>query len=260
MPTAGALLFEVCNGGYKTVEPATARNSCLVNTNFARSGGEGEGAGYLRFERVNELFAGLPEGPVDYRALLTRFTRDTGHVLVDQPTPFELGEVPSDRKLWVNTRDTIDNASTSAAVVLVGRKPGVPGSVATMWVIPGEPVTAIAVPLWVEAGASPEALWRGDEAPMWKESLRLKKLARPYEEGGKEHYLNMTALDNAEGTGYLPGLMKVEREIIAATDAFLEEPHTSAEYRAFQERMAERALGALRGVGAEPEGESASPR
>ncbi len=85
-----AVLFEIHNDGLEMIDPAEARNSCLVNTNYARSGTEGEGAGYLRFERATELFAALPDGPVDFRTILTTFTRDTGHVLVDQPTPFEL--------------------------------------------------------------------------------------------------------------------------------------------------------------------------
>jgi len=115
-----------------------------------------------------------------------------------------------------------------------------------MWVIPGEPVTAVAVPLWVEAGASPASLWEGEEAPMWHESLRIKRLARPHTEGNKKDYLNLTRLDNADGTGYLPGILAAEREILAATAEFLQERHSGAEYAAFQEAMAERALGVLR--------------
>ena len=244
-----AVLFEIHNNGFEVIDPAEARNSCLVNTNYARTGTEGEGAGYLRFERATELFASLPDGPVDFRTILTTFTRDTGHALVDQPTPFELADVPGDSELWVNTRDTINKAYTSAAVILVGRNPDDPDSVATMWVIPGEPVTAAAVPLWVEAGASPALLWDGDEAPMWRESKRLKMLARPHEEGGKGHYIQMTVLDNADGTGFLPGLLRVERQIIADTNAFLEAPHSADEYRTFQEQMAERAFEAMQNAG-----------
>jgi hypothetical protein len=240
-----AVLFEVHNHGFEKIDPASQPTSCLLNTNYARTGEAGQGAGYLRFERASELFAGLPDGPIDFRTILTRFSRDTGHVLVDQPTPFELARVPGDRELWINTRDTINKASTSATVVLVGRVPGDPDSLATMWVIPGEPVTAVAVPLWVEAGASPPELWQGDEAPLWAASARLKDLARPFREGNKDDYLNMTVLDNAAGTGYLPGLLRVEREILDATGAFLTRPHTPDELREFQARMATRARAAM---------------
>lgn len=240
-----ALLFEVHNHGFEKVDPAGEANSCLLNTNYARSGEEGGGAGYLRFEREAELFRGLPEGPVDVRTVLTTFSRDTGHVLVDQPTPFELEGVAGDRPLWISTRDTINKAYTSAAVVLVGRVPGDSSSVATMWVIPGEPVTAVAVPVWVEAGASPDELWRGEEAALWAASSRLKKLARPFAEGNKDDYLNLAVLDNADGTGYLPGLLEAERGILEETAAFLTVPHDAAGYREFQARMAARALEAM---------------
>jgi hypothetical protein len=243
------MLYEVHNHGFERIDPTGEPASCLLNTNYARTGAEGQGAGYLRFERAAELFRGLPEGPVDFRTILTTFSRDTGHVLVEQPTPFELGGVPGDRELWISTRDTINKAYTSAAVVLVGRTPGAAGSVATMWVIPGEPVTAVAVPLWVEAGASPEPLWRGEKAPLWLESARLKKLARPFGEGNKDDYLNLTALDNAAGTGFLPALLEAERAIIAETDAFLSQLHSADEYREFQTRMAARALAAMEAAG-----------
>ena len=124
-----AMLYEVHNHGFERIDPAGEPTSCLVNTNYARTGAEGGGAGYLRFERASELFRGLPEGPVDFRPILSTFSRDTGHVLVDQPTPFELGGVPGDRELWISTRDTINKAYTSAAVVLVGRTPGAAASV-----------------------------------------------------------------------------------------------------------------------------------
>lgn len=243
-----AVLFEVHNHGYEKIDPAEAHGSCLVNTNFARTGAEGEGSGYLRFERASELMEALPDAPVDFATILTRFTRDTGHVLVEQPTPFEISGIPGDRPLWISTRDTINKAYTSAAVILVGRTPEEPNSVATMWVIPGEPVTAVAVPLWVEAGASPEVLWQGDQAPMWAESARLKAMIRPFDEGNKQNYLNLAVLDNRDGTGYLPGLLGVEEEIIKATRTFLEIPRTGEQYRDFQNLMATKAIEALRSV------------
>jgi len=247
----GAMLFEVHNHGFEKIDPAKLPDGRLINTNFARSGSEGEGAGYLRFERAGELFAGLPEGPVDWRTVLIRFTRDTGHALIDQPTPFELKDQSAERPLWIDTRDTINKSSTSAAVLLVGRDPDDPASVATLWIIPGEPVTAVALPLWVEAGRSPELLWRGEEAAMWVESSRIKKLSRPDSRAGLEHYMNLAVLDNARGTGYLPVLLEVEESILADTENFLAKAHGPEECSIFQAAMAERDYAALRPVGAD---------
>jgi hypothetical protein len=81
------------------------------------------------------------------------------------------------------------------------------------------------------------------------ESARLKKLARPFGEGNKDDYLNLTALDNAAGTGFLPALLEAELAIIADTDAFLTQPHSADEYREFQARMAARALTAMEAAG-----------
>jgi hypothetical protein len=251
----GAALFEVHNHGYRRYDVADFPRRTIVNSNFARGGAEGEGAGYLRFERATTLFAGLPENAIGFEPILTQFTRDTGHVLLDHPAPATWPELPDTEPRWISTRDTIDKAYTSAAVVFVGRKPGDETSVATMWVIPGEPLTAVAVPLWVESGASPAALWQGEKAPLWQESWRIKAIIRPAREGNKGDYLDLTQLVNQAGTGYLPRLLDTEREILRLTAEFLNGQPTPADMAAFQEKMAKRALQAMRqikpGAGAE---------
>jgi hypothetical protein len=132
--------------------------------------------------------------------------------------------------------------------VIVGRRPGDPRSRATMWVLPGEPITAVALPLWVEAGRSPEPFGKGDEAPLWVESLRIKKIARPYPESDREEYLNACRLDNRDGTGFLPRLLAAEDEIFGRTATFLTTPRTPEELAAFQEEMAAKALEAMRSI------------
>jgi hypothetical protein len=243
-----AFIYEVHNHGFQKHDAAAAPEKYLVNTNFARSGEEGTGAGYLRFERASQLFRDLPPGPVDYRTILTRFSRDTGHPLVRQPTPDEWHAYPAEQELWIPTRHSIDRPDTSAAVVITGRTPSDKQSPATMWVIPGEPLTAIAVPLWPEAGRTPELLWKGDEAPLWQESMRIKKLIRPLPEKEKREYLLATRLDNAAGTGFLPKLRQVENEILTDTAAFLKQKHTPAELADFQDRMAAKAYAAMQAV------------
>jgi hypothetical protein len=242
----GAALFEVSNHAYKKFLAADFPGKYLVNTNFARSGESGTGAGYLRFARASQLFRELQPERISYAPILGRFSRDTGHVLVSQPAYPQYRDISGSTPFWVSSRDTIDRDITSAAVVVCGRKPGERNSPATLWVMLGEPLFTIAVPLWVEAGTTPLALRQGEEAPLLTESQRLKKLARPYTESDRRAYLDVTKLDNREGTGFLPGLLRAEKEIFAATDDFLKTGHTPAEMAAFQERMAEKALAALR--------------
>lgn len=82
----GAALFEVSNHAYKKYLASESPEKYIVNTNFARSGEAGTGAGYLRFERASQLFRKVYLGHFSPLHILRRFSRDTGHVLVQQPS------------------------------------------------------------------------------------------------------------------------------------------------------------------------------
>ena len=173
-----AVLFEVHNHGYERLDAAAAPEGHLVNTNWSRTGQEAKGAGYVRFDRATELLKAAPR-PVSARDVLRRLARDTGNALVPQPAPADFATLPGDRDRWVFTRDSIDKSYTAAAVVIVGRRPGDRRTRATMWVLPGEPITAVALPLWVEAGRSPEPFWKGDEAPLWSSPFASRRSRVP---------------------------------------------------------------------------------
>jgi hypothetical protein len=243
-----AVIFEIHNNGYKIFDSLPTPEKYLVNTNFARSGKPDKGAGYLRFERAVELFKTFSPGKVSFEPILCRFTRDLGHVLVKHPRIEELKNVPAGQDLWISTADCINKRYTSTAVVITGKNPDDKDSRATMWVIPGEPVCAVALPLWVEAGMPPEAFWKGEKAPLWEESLRLKDIIRPLKGGNRENYLNLVKLDNAEGTGFLPGILEVEQEILKMTRTFLQKKRSSSELADFQTRMVQKALQFLKSI------------
>ncbi len=245
--TGTTAVFEVHNHGYRRLDPAATPEGYLVVTNFARSGVEGQGAGYLRFERASRLMRALP-GKIDVAAILGHLCRDTGHVLLRHPSYAEMEKVPADPPTWILTRDCINKSYTSAAVIMCGRDPAHPGRPATLWVVPGEPVTAVAIPLWVEAGESPPELWQGTDAPLWKESLRIKTLGRPFEISEKKEYLQLNRLVNAEGTGYLPKLLTVEADILKRTHEFLDSSPTAAELARFQADRARQALAAMKDI------------
>lgn len=246
--SGAAVLFEVHNHGYEKYDAAAAPEKYLINTNFSRSGTPGRGAGYLRFDRATELFRRFPAGQVAFEEILGRCTRDLGHVLLKYPELDDLAGTPASEDRWLYTGDCIDRQSTASAVVLVGRKPGDSLSMATMWVITGEPVCAIAVPVWVEAGESPDPLCHGTDAPLWIESRRIKDIIRPLKDRNNDAYLNCTRLDNDAGTGFLPSIRSAEAEILNLTGDFLIERHTPAELAAFQKQMAEKALTVLQSI------------
>jgi hypothetical protein len=245
--TGRTVLFEVHNRGYSLLEATAAPGQYLVNSNWSRSGRQGKGAGYLRFERATELLAGLPVEQRNPREFFRRLARDTGHVLLRTPTLAELKALPA-RPRWILTKDCIDKSYTSCALVIVGKDPKDPASRATFWVLPGEPVTAVALPLWVEAGAVPEALWKGKEAPLWIESMRIKQRVRPFPETEKQEYLDLAGLDNREGTGFLPRLLSAEDGIFRRVEALGMGPKSAAELTELQEELASAALAAMRGI------------
>ncbi len=247
-----AALFEIHNHDILRMDAADQPRNYLVNTNFARSGAEGKGHGYLRFDRATELFATFEPGGVDPEAILHRFSRDFDNPLIDEASLVDAASFPAGESVWINSRDCIDRPLTASSVVLVGRSADRP---ATMWVIPGEPVTAAAIPLWVEAGRSPAALHEGERAPLWRESRRIKKGIRPSSEGHTADYIDLARLDNAEGTGYLPDLLALEVGIFAETEAFLAGGPAPEELAGFQEEVANRVLAHLQSVvvpGVEP--------
>lgn len=243
-----AVIFEIHNHGYKIFDSLQTPEKYLVNTNFARSGKPDKGAGYLRFKRATELFKTFSPGKAAFEPILCQFTRDVGHVLVKHPRFEELKKVPAVQDLWISTADCINKRYTSAAVVIIGKNPNDKDSRATMWVIPGEPVCAVALPLWVEAGMVPEAFWKGKKAPLWEESLRIKDIIRPLKGGSRRNYLDLTKLDNAEETGFLPRILEVEQEILKMTRTFLQKKRSTDELAEFQTRMAQRALQLLKSI------------
>ena len=252
----GAALFEVDNHAIERIDVADAPGGYLVNTNFARSGAEGDGEGYIRFERASQLFSSFPPGGVDPQIILHSFSRDLRNPLADGPTLEDAGELSSRAPVWINSRDCIDRPSTAAAVVIVGGGTEQP---ATMWVIPGEPVTAAAIPLWVESGHSPAALAEGEEAPLWVESLRIKHGLRPSQEGHKGDYLDLTVLANQDGTGYLPDLLDLELAIFSETDEFLDSRPSPEALAGYQERVADRVLEHLQSIDVGGEEPAPSP-
>jgi hypothetical protein len=246
--SGNAYLFEIHNHGYQKIDAASAPERYLVVTNYARSGEPGKGAGYLRFERASQLFRSFPKNQVNFQTILAQFTRDIGHVLLKHPSFSDLKNIPRNEDRWILTKDCINRSYTSASVVITGKKPSDPDSLATMWVIPGEPMCAIGIPLWVEAKTSPELLWKGDDAALWQESFRIKDIIRPNKGDNREEYLNLTRLDNAGGTGYLPQILRAEEEIINSTLDFLKKKPQPPELAAFEQKMAEKAYTVLKNI------------
>ncbi|MFC2146034.1 hypothetical protein ACFLRT_01590 [Acidobacteriota bacterium] len=240
-----AVIFEVHNNGYKKYDAADTPEKYLINSNFSRSGEEGKGAGYLRFERASFLFKQVPGGKISHQDIFQKISRDFGHMLLDQPTLGDLKNLSVKKPVWVLSRDTINRTYTASVAVICGKKPGEKNSIATFWVLLGEPVTSISLPVWVEAKESPLPLHDGETAPICRETFRIKKIIRPYPQRDKKNYMQVTLLDNKEKTGFLPLILKTEKEIFQETAQFLKSKHTQKEFADFQSKMTRKALETL---------------
>jgi len=244
----GAAIFETHNHGFERLDADTVQSGCLLNTNFSRSGTPDKGAGYLRFDRERALFARVPPGRLTGDFILQTAARDLGHALLPHPERAAWRLLPADSARWIHTNHTIDRASTACTILIQGVKPGEDPRRATLWVILGEPVCSIAVPVWVAAGETPAELRSGAAAPIYLEARRLRGLLRPLKGPDRGEYADLTRLDNRRGTGWLPATLKAESEILRETEALLArnpEPATLAE---FEKGVAARALRTLQGI------------
>lgn len=244
----GAAIFETHNHGFRRLDAGASPARYLANTNFARTGAADQGAGYLRFDRETALLEAAEPRSFTPAWVLEVAARDLGHALLAHPARSAWKKLPADRPTWVHTNHTIDRASTASAVVVHGVKPGEPVRHTTVWVALGEPVCAIAVPVWVAAGLPPAPLRDGEHAPLAAESRRLKGLLRPLRARERQEYADLAKLDNAAGTGWLPALVATEQAIMAEAAALLAKNPTPAQLAAFQQAAAERALAVLQSI------------
>jgi hypothetical protein len=244
----GAAIFETHNHGFKRLDASAASTHYLANTNFSRSGTTDQGAGYLRFDRETALLETLRPGSFTPAWAFQTAARDLGHALLAHPPRDDWKKLPAGKPVWVHTNYTINRASTASVVLVHGVKPGEDPQRTTMWVALGEPVCSIAVPLWVAGGVPPAAVWEGNHAALASESLRVKDLLRPLKTRERREYADLTKLDNAAGTGWLPKLLEAEAETLSQTAKFLEKNPSPAELAAFENAAAERALSVLRNI------------
>jgi hypothetical protein len=244
----GAAIFEVHNHGLSRLEASVPPEKYLLNTNFSRSGKKDGGAGYLRFDRATELFRQAAPAAVTHEFILQDVSRDLEHSLLRHPPRSSWKEFPAATPVWIHADHTIDRPSTASAILIHGAKDGEDPRRATLWVILGEPVCSIAVPLWVAAGAVPPELCEGEEAPIAREALRLEAILHPLAGKDREAYLDITRLDNSAGTGWLPGNLSLEREILKSAERFLSNERTAEELATHEREAAAKVLARLRAV------------
>ncbi len=222
----GASLFEVYNHGYKRFDSSNFKYGYIVNTNFSRSGKKLKGAGYLRFYEVKKLFSKKDKIGIDF--LLDKVVRDVGNYLI--PLPHKLIK----ENMWINTVDSIDrNITASSMIFKVFQKKRL-RKYSTMWVILGEPITSIAVPVWVSTNSVPYELNGCKIAPIDDISNKIKNILRPLKGGSKQHYLNYYIYQKFK---IREKFSKKQRDILKKTEEFLKSKPGAERLKKFQNKI-----------------------
>ena len=246
----GAVFFETSSEYYTrfdTADKKVAPFGYLVRTNFAYSSPDYlEGGGFIRAERMSHLAEmAQATGQLDVRFILQQAARDLNHEkLHSYPLAVNLLQDPA-RPLYINTNDTINRNSSVAAIVFSGAPSPERTDLATMWVILGQPIASVAIPVWPYAGQVPTlASAPGQETcQLNAHSRQLVKYLYPDIRGRMPQYLNVTRLRTYGGEGLLTKILRIEDQVLertAAQLAFWEKKKEPAEKVArFQEEIAD---------------------
>ena len=221
-----ACFFETSGSSFVKFDATDIRQApqgYIIRTNYAFTAPrKNEGGGYIRFERASELFErAAAEAKLDYRFILREAARDlVNEKLHSNPLYSPNGRDPAS-PLYINTNDTI-NRNTSVSVVLFHGAPAPDQAyLSTMWVILGQPVCSVAVPLWADAEGVPGILG-GEETSALNDLARaLASYLYPDQRGHMSQYLNVSRLLYYGGEGVLKKLYTIEDEVFLKTEDIL---------------------------------------
>jgi len=250
-----ACFFETSRSSYDKFDardPRVAPFGYIVRTNYAFSSPDVLlGSGFIRFERISHIIqSARGQNRIDLKFILQEASRDlVNEKLHSYPLTVALPSDPAS-PLFINTSDTINRYSSVSAVVFHGAPSSEKAFLATMWALLGQPVSTVAVPLWVGAGKVPAATTGSKTAPLNSLSKALVSYLYPDQRSRMKQYLNINRLRTYGGEGILGRLFKIENQILEQTAAKLNEwekqKPAEAEMAGFQEKIASWAYESMR--------------
>jgi hypothetical protein len=255
----GAAIFETGNHTFKKFDAndnGTAPMGFLVRSNFAITGKhtnrsqtrDSRAKSLPRYKRAKSLFEeNLKNDAMNYQTLLRHIARDLVNDRTNPyPLPFEARE-ENNPTGYINTYNSINRYKTVSCAVFHGVAKGEPAELTTMWVILGEPICGVAVPLWAAAGGVPPALGK-DRTSLLNTMIR-KVEKKAYPNASLKKHLNTMALVNDEQNGILKELFPLEDVIFNLTDQRLSElrkdKQPSQNLLLFETQMVEKAIKGL---------------
>jgi hypothetical protein len=223
-----ACFFETSSSSYQKFDannPETAPDGYICRTNFAFSSPRKNlGGGYIRFERVSHLFqTAFSEQNLDLPFILQETARDLVNEKL-QSYPLSLDPIADDGSpLFIRTNDTINRISTISVSVFHGAPSPDKAYLATMWVMLGQPICSVALPVWVHGESIPDVLGDPETSPMHDLSKKLISYLYHDQRANMKQYMNLTRFLNYKGQGFLPILYSIEDRIFEDTNQRMEQ-------------------------------------
>ncbi|MBD3414072.1 MAG: hypothetical protein GF421_06555 [Candidatus Aminicenantes bacterium] len=223
-----ACFFETSSSSYVKFDandPETAPDGYILRTNFAFSSQRKNlGGGYIRFERISRLFqAASSKQDLNLLFILKKACRDLVNEKL-RSDPLSLDPEPGNEfPLFIRTNDTINRISTISVSVFHGAPNPEKSYLATMWVMLGQPVCSVALPVWVHGESVPDVLGGPETAPMHDLSQKLISYLYHDQRANMKQYMNLSRFLNYKDQGFLPIIHSIEDRVMAEVNQKLEE-------------------------------------
>ena len=223
---------------YDVNDPTVAPHGFLVYTNFSFTGTPDGGGGYIRYANAQEkIFAkAIRKDGITPQWIFNNLSRSYYNPLLNVDLTKDLSLTPGG---WFPDSDFIPRKSTASSAVIKGVKKGENPLLSVMWTILGYPPTAVAVPLFVAAGADQPDFVKpnGNEDPncaLCDAALARRAKVFPLQRGSGKNYFYFNAVYNAEGTGYLQRLAPIDANIFTTFNEALEKWYSDGSVDLFE--------------------------
>ena len=192
--------YETNNYKYKEYNLADAKDGILIRTNYSHSGRvDDDGMGYIREQNMKELVVPYLQKKNFTPATFTEdFSRRFYHSLLGK-------DYTDSGEEWLIDQDFIPRRSSTATTVIEGVKKGENPLLTTMWIGIGYPPCSEIRYVWLGESGVPEdlrGLGKNGHSTLCDIVVARKHDVFSIKRGSGKHYLNLSKLYNAEGTGY----------------------------------------------------------
>lgn len=212
--------FETNNYTYKEFNLAEAEDGVLIRTNYSHSGRvDDDGMGYIREQNMKDLVVPYIAKKNFTPATFTEdFSRRFYHSLLGK-------DYTDSGETWLIDQDFIPRRSSTATTVIEGIKPGENPLLTTMWIGIGYPPCSEIRYVWLGEDGVPadlRGLGKKGHSELCDTVVARKHKVFSIKRGSGKHYLNLSLLYNAEGTGYCQQLKEKNKAIYKEGYAKLE--------------------------------------